>query len=129
VNYGQHVASMALHFGKLPTDLNVELVQEYFYTSKRFKTPSQTYFKHCVYGLKFLLKSEGLPCEYLHLPSIKHDKKLPTVLKRRSFRLLHHCQLLKHKILIGLLYGCGSCCMKCEVYACKMLILTVNNSK
>jgi hypothetical protein len=61
---------MALHFGKVPTELDVEQVQEYIFFSK---TPSQTYFK-CVYGLRFLLKSEGLPYEYLHLPSIKHDK-------------------------------------------------------
>jgi integrase len=82
-------------------------------TSKSSKTPSQTYFKHCVYGLRFLLKSEGLPYEYLHLPSIKHDKKLPTVLsKEEVWRLLQHCQLLKHKILIGLLYGCGLRCME-----------------
>jgi integrase len=61
---------------KIPTELDVEQVQEYlFLLQKRSKTPSQTYFKHCVYGLRFLLKSEGLPYEYLHLPSIKHDKK------------------------------------------------------
>ena len=113
-NYGQHVASMALHFGKLPTELDVEQEQEYlFLLQKRSKTPSQTYFKHCVYGLRFLLKSEGLPYGYLHLPSIKHDKKLPTVLsKEEVWRLLQHCQLLKHKVLIGLLYGCGLRCME-----------------
>jgi site-specific recombinase XerD len=105
---------MALHFGKIPTELDVEQVQEYlFMLQKRSKTPSQTYFKHCVYGLRFLLKSEGLPYEYLHLPSIKHDKKLPTVLsKEEVWRLLTSCQLLKHKILIGLLYGCGLRCME-----------------
>ena len=113
-NYAQHVAAMALHFGKTPTELDVEQVQEYlFMLQKRSKTPSQTYFKHCVYGLRFLLKSEGLPYEFLHLPSIKHEKKLPTVLsKEEVWRLLSHCQLLKHKMLIGLLYGCGLRCME-----------------
>ena len=113
-NYAQHVAAMALHFGKIPTELDIEQVQEYlFMLQKRSKTPSQTYFKHCVYGLRFLLKSEGLPYEFLHLPSIKHDKKLPTVLsKEEVWRLLASCQLLKHKILIGLLYGCGLRCME-----------------
>jgi integrase/recombinase XerD len=108
------VASIALHFGKIPTELDVEQVQEYlFMLQKRSKTPSQTYFKHCVYGLRFLLKSEGLPYEYLRLPSIKHEKKLPTVLsKEEVWRLLSNCQLLKHKILIGLLYGCGLRCME-----------------
>ena len=111
-NYAQHVAAIALHFGKIPTELDVEQVQEYLYMlQKRSKTPSQTYFKHTVYGLRFMLKSEGLPYEFLHLPSIKHEKKLPTVLsKKEVWRLLKSCQLLKHKILIGLLYGCGLRC-------------------
>ena len=111
-NYAQHVAAIALHFGKIPTELDVEQVQEYLYMlQKRSKTPSQTYFKHTVYGLRFMLKSEGLPYEFLHLPTIKHEKKLPTVLsKEEVWRLLKSCQLLKHKILIGLLYGCGLRC-------------------
>lgn len=103
---------MALHFGKIPTELDVEQVQEYlFLLQKQAKTPSQTYFKHTVYGLRFMLKCEGLPYEFLRLPSIKHEKKLPTVLsKEEVWRLLKNCQLLKHKILIGLLYGCGLRC-------------------
>ena len=28
---------------------------------QRSKTPSQTYYKHTVYGLRFMLKGEGLP--------------------------------------------------------------------
>jgi integrase/recombinase XerD len=101
-----------LHFGKVPTELEVEQVQEYlFMLQKRSKTPSQTYFKHTVYGLLSMLKSEGLPYEFLQLPSIKYEKKLPTILsKEEVWRLLKNCQLLKHKILIGLLYGCGLRC-------------------
>jgi integrase/recombinase XerD len=111
-SYSRNIAAMALHFGKIPTELDVEQVQEYlFLLQKRSKTPSQTYFKHTVYGLRFLLKSEGLPYAFLHLPSIKHEKKLPTVLsKEEVWRLLKSCQLLKHKVLIGLLYGCGLRC-------------------
>lgn len=103
-----------MHFGKIPTELDPEQVQEYlFIIQKRSKTPSQTYFKHTVYGLRFLLKTEGLPYEYLRLPSIKHEDKLPVVLsKEEVWRLLNSCTLLKHKILIGLLYGCGLRCME-----------------
>ena len=103
-----------MHFGKIPTELDPEQVQEYlFILQKRSKTPSQTYFKHTVYGLRFLLKTEGLPYEYLRLPSIKHEDKLPVVLsKEEVWRLLNSCTLLKHKILIGLLYGCGLRCME-----------------
>lgn len=103
-----------MYFGKIPTELDSEQIHDYlFYLQKKSKTPSQTYFKHCVYGLRFLLKSEGLPYEYLRLPSIKHEKKLPVVLsKEEVWSLLVHAKLLKHKILIGLLYGCGLRCME-----------------
>jgi integrase/recombinase XerD len=108
------VASISLYFGKIPTELDPEQVQDYlFYLQKKSKTPSQTYFKHCVYGLRFLLKSEGLPYEYLRLPSIKHEKKLPVVLsKEEVWAMLQNAKLLKHRILIGLLYGCGLRCME-----------------
>ena len=113
-NYARHVASISLYFGKIPTQLDPEQVQDYLYfVQKKSKTPSQTYFKHCVYGLRFLLKSEGLPYDFLRLPSIKHEKKLPVVLsKEEVWRMLQKAKLLKHKILIGLLYGCGLRCME-----------------
>jgi integrase/recombinase XerD len=112
--YSRHVAALALYFGKLPTELDSEQVHDYlFYLQKQSKTPSQTYFKHTVYGLRFLLKSEGLPYAYLRLPEIKHEKKVQVVLsKKEVWRLLKSCQLLKHKILIGLLYGCGLRCLE-----------------
>lgn len=113
-NYSRHVAAISLYFGKIPTELDAEQVHDYlFYLQKKSKTPSQTYFKHCVYGLRFLLKSEGLPYEFLRLPSIKHEKKLPVVLsKTEVWAMLQGAKLLKHKILIGLLYGCGLRCME-----------------
>jgi len=48
-SYSRNTAAMALHFGKIPTKLDVKQVQEYlFLLQKHFKTPSQTYFKHTV---------------------------------------------------------------------------------
>jgi integrase/recombinase XerD len=113
-NYSRHVAAISLYFGKIPTELDSQQVQDYlFYLQKKFQTPSQTYFKHCVYGLRFLLKSEGIPYEFLRLPSIKQEKKLPVVLsKEEVWAMLHNAKLLKHRILIGLLYGCGLRCME-----------------
>lgn len=105
---------MALHFQCLPTELDSEQVQDYLYElQQRSKTPSQTYFKHTVYGLRFLLKTEGLPYDYLKLPEIKRSKKLPVILSRSEiWRMLQGATLLKHKLLIGLLYGCGMRCME-----------------
>ncbi len=113
-NYSRHVASMALHFGCLPTELDSDQVKDYLYMlQKRSKTPSQSYFKHTVYGLRFLLKSEGLEYDFLHLPAISHEKKIPVVLSRQEvWRMLTHAPLLKHRVLIGLLYGCGLRCME-----------------
>ena len=113
-NYSRHVAAISLYYGKIPTELDPEQVHDYLYLQqKKSKTPSQTYFKHCVYGLRFLLKSEGLPYDFLKLQSIKHEKKLPVVLsKEEVWAMLQNAKLLKHKILIGLLYGCGLRCME-----------------
>ncbi|MDM1140034.1 tyrosine-type recombinase/integrase [Empedobacter sp. R132-2] len=113
-NYSRHVAALALHFGKIPTELDPEDIKDYlFELQKRSKTPSQSYFKHTVYGLRFLLKTEGLPYSYLHLPTIPKVKKLPVILSREEiWRMLQTAELLKHKLLIGLIYGCGLRCME-----------------
>lgn len=113
-SYGRHVAAVALHFGRTPLELDAEDVREYLYElQNQSQTPSQTYFKHTVFGLRFLLKSEGLPYEYLMLPEIKKEKKLPVVLsKEEVWRMLTCSKLLKHRILFGLLYGCGLRCFE-----------------
>jgi hypothetical protein len=72
---------MSLYFGILPADLDFEQVHDYlFYLQKQSKTPSQRYFKHPVYGLRFFLKNEGLLHEYLKLPEIKQEKRVQVVL-------------------------------------------------
>lgn len=113
-NYAHHIAKVAVRYQTLPTELDVDLLKDYLYElQQRSKTPSQTYFKHTVYGLRSLLKSEGLPYSFLQLPSIKHEKKLPVVLSREEiWQMLCSATLLKHKVLIGLLYGCGLRCME-----------------
>jgi len=114
---------MVLHFGCLPTELGEEQIKDYLYLlQQRSQTPSQTYFKHTVYGLRFMLKGEGLPYSHLHLPSIRGDKKLPAVLsKDEVWRMLKAAQLLKHKMLIGLLYGCRLRCMEARSVTLKGL--------
>ncbi|MBU8883961.1 tyrosine-type recombinase/integrase [Kaistella sp. DKR-2] len=108
------MAALALHFKTFPTELDPEQVKDYlFELQQRSQTPSQSYFKHTVYGLRFLLKTEGLPYSFLHLPAIPKVNKLPTVLSRQEvWRMLQTAELLKHKLLIGLIYGCGLRCME-----------------
>jgi site-specific recombinase XerD len=117
-NYGSHMAAMALHFNRTPLELSKEDVHNYLYElQNRSKTPSQTYFKHTVFGLRCLLQSEGLPCDHLELPIVKAAKTLPVVLsKEEVWRMLCSAKLLKHRILIALIYGCGLRCFEvCNV--------------
>lgn len=77
------------------------------------KGASEADFKLTVYGLRFLFRCEGLDDRAIKLPSIKRDKKLPVVLSSNEMKaLLHAPTLLKHRVLIGVLYGCGLRCQE-----------------
>jgi len=105
---------MAIHFDCLPTELEADQVIDYLHLLKHeHNTPSDSYFKHTVYGLRMLCKVEGLKPHDIGLPTIKGSHKLPVVLsKEEMWRLLNTPDLLKHKILFGLLYGCGLRCFE-----------------
>ena len=108
-NYSCHLAHIALHFNCLPTELDEEQIEDYLHLlQKQHNTPSDSYFKHTVYGLRFVFRLEGLKDNGVKLPSIKHEKKLPVILSREEVKkLLKTPTLLKHRILPGMLYGCG----------------------
>lgn len=103
-----------MHFDCLPTELDEDQINDYLYlVQQQHNTPSDSYFKFTVYGLRALFRIEGKNDMRIMLPSIKHDKKLPVVLNREEVqRLLKAPALLKHKILIGLLYSCGLRCFE-----------------
>ena len=113
-SYGTHLAKLALHFGCLPTQLEADQIDDYLYLLQRqHNTPSDSYFKFTVYGLRYVFRMEGLRDKHIELPMIKHEKKLPVVLSRQEVkRLLKAPKLLKHRILLGLLYGCGLRCFE-----------------
>ena len=76
--YGSHLAALSLYFGCTPLELRTEDVHAYLYAlQKRSKTPSQTFFKHTIYGLRAMLKSEGLPYDHFKLPQVRAEKTLP----------------------------------------------------
>lgn len=78
------------------------------YLKTQSKTPSSSYFKHTVYGLSFAYKATGLEPKGIALPSLKFPKKLPVVLSHQEMmRLLKAPTLLRHRVLLALLYGCG----------------------
>jgi site-specific recombinase XerD len=110
-NYSRYIAKIALHFNCLPTVLEDDQVEDYLHELLRNSTPSESYFKHTIYGLRFLYRLEGLKEKRIALPSIQKEKKLPTVLSREEMKsLLKVARLLKHRLLISLLYGCGLRC-------------------
>lgn len=105
---------MALHFNCVPTLLDPDQINDYLYLMQQeHKTPSDSYFKFTVYGLRFAFRMEGLKDKHIELPMIRHEKKLPVVLSKQEVRrLLAAPKLLKHRILIALLYGCGLRCFE-----------------
>ena len=113
-NYMRCIAHLSLYFKCLPTDLDLEQIEEYLLSVKKENTtPSESFFKHTVYGLRFLFRCEGLDDRAIRLPHLKRDNRLPVVLGRSEMKeLLKAPVLLKHRVLIGLLYGCGLRCQE-----------------
>jgi site-specific recombinase XerD len=111
-NYGRHVAHLALHYNCLPTELDAEQIEEYLHHLKsRRNSPSESYFKFTVYGLRFVFRLEGLDERIIELPELERPKKLPVVLNREEMKaILTTPKLLKHRLLLGMLYGCGLRC-------------------
>jgi site-specific recombinase XerD len=113
-NYIRQIAKISLHYGIVATKLTADQVEDYLYHLKsQSNSASESTFKHTIYGLRFMLKQYDLPYTHLKLPKLKPQKSLPVVLsKQEVFSMLEHAPLLKHKILIGLLYGCGLRCFE-----------------
>jgi integrase/recombinase XerD len=111
-NYMRCLAHIALKYNTLPSKLDIEQIKDYLLmVKKRNTTASESFFKHTVYGLRFLFRVEGRDDKAIKLPSIKRDNKLPVVLSRVEMKaLLKASTLLKHRVLIGVLYGCGLRC-------------------
>lgn len=108
-NYGRCLATMALHYGICPLDLDEEQVLDYLHYLKSQKLrPSSSYFKHTLYGLRFAYKVSGKDALLPKLPPLKGHKKLPVILSEEEVkRLITVPTLIKHRMVLALLYGCG----------------------
>ena len=89
--------------------LDQEQILDYLhYLKSQSNTPSSSYFKHTVYGLSLAYKVMDIKRGTISLPSIKFPKRLPIVLSEREVKLLIKTpRLLKHRLVIAMLYGCG----------------------
>src|SRR5438067_1781768 len=85
-NYGRQLAHLALHFNCLPTELDKDQVFDYLHMVKSKGTPSATFFKFTVYGLRYACKMRGLSYLQFSLPEIERPDKLPVVLSAQEIR-------------------------------------------
>ncbi len=103
---------MVLHFRCSPLELDQEQLLDYLhYLKSQHKTPSQSFFKHTIYGLRYLYRIYDLPEHRVSLPTIAGSKKLPVILSKEEVKLLIKTpKLHKHRLMLALLYGCGLRC-------------------
>lgn len=105
---------MAQYFNTNPVLLDEEQVLDYLhYLKQQKKTPSESLFKHTVYGLRYAYRMEGMKAKRVVLPSLERPKTLPVVLSKQEMRrLLLAPNLMRHRLIIGMLYGCGLRCFE-----------------
>ena len=107
-NYCRCIAKLAYHFNADPLTIEDDAINEYLYMLAQNKTPSESYFKHTVYGLRFLYRVFGQDDRAIKLPSLKRDKQLPVVLSKQECRLLFAApKQLKHRVILALIYSAG----------------------
>jgi integrase/recombinase XerD len=108
-NYIRCIATISLHFCRLPELISDDEINEYLCAlALNPKSPSRSNFKHAVYGLRYYFRLIGHNKRAIDLPSLKKDTKLPTILNREELRQLFTAPtLLKHKIVLCLIYSAG----------------------
>lgn len=108
-NYARCLAHIALHYSCNPVELHEESVNDYlYYCQNLHKTPSESFFKHTIYGLRAAYKVYGKDALRIQLPQIRRQNKLPEILSRKEVKqLLNAPKYLKHKLVLAVLYGCG----------------------
>jgi len=108
-NYIRRIAIVSLHFGKLPEQVSDDEINEYLASvALDPRSPSRSSFKHAVYGLRYYFRLMGMNKRAIALPSLKKEAKLPVILNRSELKELFKAPvLLKHKILLTLIYSAG----------------------
>lgn len=108
-NYLRCLSHLALHSNCSPEVLDIEQINDYlFHCQNLHKTPSESFFKHTIFGLRVAYKVMGMEQKRIKLPQIKRQKDLPIVLNKQEVReLLKAPKYLKHRLILAMLYGCG----------------------
>ena len=108
-NYLMQISKLVLYYQCSPLELSVDQLEEYlFYLRQKSDSPSQSSFKHLVYGLRSfydIFKNEDLR---ISLPACKGTKTLPVVFSQHEVvELLRSPKLLKHRLLFATIYDGG----------------------
>ena len=107
-NYGRSIATIALHFGRVPHEISVEEINSYLYRMTVHEKQSRSYFKQAVYGLRHWFRLFGMEEKAIAMPSIKKEEKLPVVMSKEECKLLFAApRLLKHRYLLAFAYSSG----------------------
>ena len=83
-NYGRCIAKIALHFKALPTELEEIQINGYLQNLSHGPAPSISYFKHTVYGLRFLFRVFDLNDKAIRLPSLKRSDRMSLTYARQE---------------------------------------------
>lgn len=107
-NYSRSIASIALHFNRVPHEISVDEINSYLYRITVHEKLSISYFKHAVYALRHWFRVFDLEEKAIAMPSIKKEETLPVVLSQQECRELFKApRLLKHKFLLAFAYAGG----------------------
>ena len=107
-NYSRSIASIALHFNRVPHQISVEEINSYLYRITVHDKLSISYFKQAVFGLRHWFTVFNMEEKAIAMPSIKKEQTLPVVLSQQECRELFKApRLLKHKFLLAFAYAGG----------------------
>lgn len=108
-NYLRCLAHLTIYYNTSAELLETTSIDDYlFHCQNLHKTPSESFFKHTIFGLRAAYKVMGMEQKRLRLPQIKRQTDLPIVLNKTEVRqLLASPKYLKHRLILGMLYGCG----------------------
>ena len=108
LNYGRCIAKISLHFNCAAIHLEEEQINGYLQHLLVGDKPSKSYFKHTVYGLRFLFRIHDLEDRIIKLPTLKNETKLPVVLSPKECILIFRSgRILKHRVLLSFIYSAG----------------------
>lgn len=107
-NYSRSIATIALHFNRVPHEISVDEINSYLYRITVHDKLSISYFKQAVYGLRHWFRVFGMEEKAIQMPSIKKEATLPVVLSQEECKELFKApRLLKHKFLLAFAYAGG----------------------